>query len=103
MVIPVPILGAMIGAMVGSMLAGQGYQCLDYVTEAYFRSKEFEELKGITANIADQWNLFVADYAGWKRSTRAFANLIERQEAALSKLDQEASSVDSELTRALEG
>jgi len=102
MAIPIPIVGAMIGAMVGSMLASQGYKCLDYVAEAYFRSKEFEDLKRLTVQIADQWNLFVMDYASWKRSSLAFASLFERQEAALRELDEESASLDARLRRLLE-
>jgi len=100
--IPIPVVGALVGAMVGSVLASQGYKCLDYVNEAYFHSEEFEELKQVTAQVADQWNLFVADYAGWKRSSRAFAALFERQEAALSTLDEDSSSLDAQVQQMLE-
>jgi hypothetical protein len=63
--IPVPVLGAMIGAMVGSIAAQQGYQFLDTVSEAYFRSEEFEQLKKINIALAGQWNVFINDYDDW--------------------------------------
>jgi hypothetical protein len=63
--IPVPILGAMIGAMVGSIAAQQGYRFLDTVSESYFRSEQFEDMKKINIALAKQWDNFLNDYENW--------------------------------------
>lgn len=64
-VIPIPIVGAMIGAMVGSLVAQNGYLFLDTVSEAYFRSEEFEQLKQANILLAGEWNQFLTNYDNW--------------------------------------
>jgi hypothetical protein len=71
-VIPVPIVGAMIGAMVGSIVAQNGYQFLDVVTEAYFRTRELEEMIQVNYLLANEWSVFVSSYDRWIENAAQF-------------------------------
>ena len=71
-IIPVPVVGAMIGAMIGSIAAQNGYQFLNVVTEAYFRTKELEEMIQINYLLANEWNIFIASYDHWIENATQF-------------------------------
>lgn len=82
LVIPVPIVGAMIGATVGSIVAQNGYQLLDTLSEAYFRSVELERLAQINVLLAGEWNTFTASYERWQQQSRYY-------ESETRKLDEQ--------------
>ncbi len=64
-IIPVPVVGAMIGAMIGSIIAQQGYHFMETLSEAYFRSTEFEQMKQVNVLISIEWDQFLNNYEDW--------------------------------------
>jgi hypothetical protein len=95
--IPIPIVGAMIGATLGSIVAGAGYQFLDTAAEAFFRSDQLRDLARITCALADEWDAFLRDYDRWK-AARAWQTA--RLDALHERIDARAEQ-RGELDRAL--
>lgn len=102
MVIPVPIIGAMVGAMLGSIIANHGYQFLDNVSEAYFRTAEFEQMKKINICLAGEWNTFISDYEQWAK--KDFQYKVEKQKVKAQIRVQDAiiKDLDRKLLKDLE-
>jgi hypothetical protein len=95
--IPIPIVGAMIGAMVGSIVAQHGYKLVENVTEAYFRTKEFEQLKQINVALSFQWTVFVSDYEAWVKQKTEYQ--LQKQQLLTRTAVEE--NVGRDLTRDL--
>lgn len=102
LVIPVPVVGAMAGAMLGSIIANHGYQFLDTMSEAYFRTAEFEQMKKINTCIAIEWNAIISDYEQWVEN--GFHYKVEKQklEAQISVQDAIIKDFDRRLLQDLE-
>ena len=92
----------MVGAMMGSVLANQGYQCLEYVTDSYFHSEEFEELKRVIADVATEWNLLATDYGLWRQRVIAFDQRWAQQEEEFRHLGEDEARLSAQLERILE-
>ena len=101
--IPIPVAGAMIGAMVGSIIASQGYRCLDYVSDSYFRSTEFKDLVRITRDLAAQWSALVTDYTAWRATATKLDIYFNAGVAQLDALETETADVFARLRAAADG
>lgn len=73
-IIPIPIVGALIGAAVGSIASQFGYKALNAVTETYFRSEQFEQLKNVNIALAKQWVDVMQNYEDWLQNNRYYQN-----------------------------
>lgn len=100
--IPVPIIGPMVGAMVGSIIAHHGYRFMDTVSEAYFRSEQFEEMKSINVALAKEWSDFINQYDEWAAKNHYYRTqraLLIEDGKALKKINAQ---FDSKIKEALE-
>jgi len=100
--IPVPVVGAMVGAILGSIMAQQGYQFMEIVTESYFRSKEFEEIKQVNIRLADEWNSFISAYDQWKERRILYEIDKQRWQTKLQKSETVDRQLDLKIKEALE-
>jgi hypothetical protein len=101
-VIPIPIVGAMIGAMVGSLAAQQGYQFVETLSEAYFRTANLEEMARVNQLLAVEWTAFVADYDRWLRRCQHYEHAKHEWDMRLRDKTALTHALDRRLRQALE-
>ena len=101
-IIPVPIVGAMVGAMVGSILAKHGYQCLNILTESYFRTKYLKEMIQINFLLAREWDLFISNYDRWIEKTLHFETEKQKWNACFNNNQKRGEYLSGQLHEALE-
>lgn len=99
--IPIPIVGAMVGAMVGSFFGGKGYESLDYVSEKFYRTKEFEEMKMLTNQLARNWESFTNTYEIWNEVNQSYKNEMIKWAERNRSLNQESLELNGKLNAAL--
>lgn len=102
MAIPIPVVGAMAGAMLGSIIANHGYQFLDTVSEAYFRTAEFEQMKKINICLAADWNTFISNYEQWVKTGLQYKIEKHKWEARIRAEDALTQNLDRKLLEDLE-
>lgn len=101
-VIPIPIVGAMMGAMVGSLAAQQGYQFVETLSEAYFRTAHLEEMARVNQLLAVEWAAFVADYGRWVQRLRHYEHAKHEWDMRLQRQEALTHALDRKLRQALE-
>lgn len=99
--IPVPIIGAMIGAMLGSIIAQNGYQFLNKITDAYFRTAEFEQMKQINKLLVCEWNTFLNDYEIWLQKNRQYEIEKEKIKTEIEREDDLNDVLNKKLLQSL--
>lgn len=100
-IIPVPIVGAMAGAMLGSIIAQNGYQFLNKITDAYFRTAEFEQMKQINKLLAGEWNTFLNDYERWLQKNHQFEIGKEKLQTEIEREDGLNDNLNKKLLQVL--